>query len=767
MTAIRVFDSKLDRNKTALFVHVGESIDAALAERLLKQLALVQNRFDLAVVLGMAAPECLAPSAIAKCISKGSIHHVICSGADDFVLCDLFSTAARLPFTVGLFVDATDLLFNFASTLKFLVECRNLDASFLLARSGGALFCKTALVRSTDVMVIGESWTDGLVSAARQFAGLLGRLEVEDQLCTGEALGLSSLASVEHHIASVASAAAGLQDKTPKRRRHLFLTQSGSQRLGGLSALRSLPLQIGGVRVAQYDACWLLTNDNELHDKGFGGDKGVWPEVSMIDALWKVENEDRLVVFDINPAPYRIPVTANVTERLICVPRQTLVIRSVTGIRRTSATNADALFIVSNYNKKPYIHGSLYGLLMQTYPQVRVNVIDDLSTDGSPEEVNSFKSQLGIADDFLTLRSNVVNRGTYWIRNDVIHRHPVSSTTFFVNDSDDYSTAQRTFLQLAFLETATDRDGCFFDIVRIAPDYQVLPLNGEVERYGTASLSFKRTLIDAVGYFQNIRKNADTEFIERVKKFRGNEALPRFRYPVLFQVFDGKNLTSDIYTFRGTRRGISSASNSRPIHVEAFRKHHDRISRKNLDLNREFCFPVSNFPAEYKVLPNDFLVDGYREIDDALLLLGGEIDRAIRDPLLRSGIKLSVRTEEGVWRFFSRHGEEFSSDQEFDQVIRQYCLRAGFHGYVFSSSLVKRWMESLSAQKTSPLLLDPLRTHVYKSKQRGDRYALLEKEIKMNPVEITQLLTAYAKGRNITARIGQSSVFFHSSLISE
>jgi len=395
---------------------------------------------------------------------------------------------------------------------------------------------------------------------------------------------------------------------------------------------------------------------------------------------------------------------------------------------------------------------------------VRVEFVDDLSADDSREKVYTFKSLLGIPDAFLDGRANVANCGTYWIRNDVIHRHPEPSTTFFINDSDDYSAAQRVFLQLSLLDSDSSQAGCFCDIVRIASDYQLLPLNDEVERYGTASLCFKRNLIDTVGYFQNLRKNADTEFIERVKQFKGKGALQWYRYPVLFQTFDGENLTADIYAFRADRRGLSSGSNARPIHVEAFRRHHDRIKRKHLELSSEFRFPISTLAAEYEVIPSEFIVGGYKGVDDAVMLVGQKVDRSMWEPLLKWGLRVGVACEDGSWCFYSQAGDEFTSDQGFIQAMRQYSLRTGFHGYVFSHGLIMGWVNNPLPLEPLPLLSPPLRTYVYESKRHGDLSVHIGSTVKLEAAEIKEALNNYLKGYNVGAQL-HKPIFFHSSLI--
>ncbi len=256
-------------------------------------------------------------------------------------------------------------------------------------------------------------------------------------------------------------------------------------------------------------------------------------------------NADYQVVFDIWPAPFEFESIANLeASRWVNVPRQILIGQRCPIARSNlrDFQNVEAVFIASNYNKARYLQSSLYSLMMQSHSRVRVEMVDDLSNDDSVVCVQTFKQLMGLADDLIHLRSNYVNRGTYWIRNDVIAQNRQSSSVFFINDSDDYSSALRATLQLAVVQSMPMRQGNFFNIVRVDSRYASLPLNGEVERYGTASLCFTPELIRKVGYFQCIKKNADTEFIERVKHFEGTEALPWLRYPVLFQPFDGGNL---------------------------------------------------------------------------------------------------------------------------------------------------------------------------------------------------------------------------------
>jgi glycosyltransferase involved in cell wall biosynthesis len=611
MTAKRILDPCSNKQTLALFVYVGSSIDSSSTERLLRELTLLKRRFGMSVVLGMAAPETVSTPMISENVANGLLYQVVCSGAEDFILADLFSFASRLSFVNCILVDASDILDDFAAIVKFVVESYNLEVPFLVPRCGRILYCKTQLLRSVDVRLVGQHVRNGIMLSLKMFVSFLNGLKDDDPLRVGLSHASSSLVKMHGNIGNLALPAIGSQRNVAlHKRRHLFVTSQGIKRLGGLQTFKELPLQIGGILPAQYDHCWVLENDDVTGANVFGNIEDHPFPYSTVKAISGSNEHGTTVVFDINPAS--TDFQNGQTEfgaDVIRVPRQILSIRAIQGATSSIVTKSNALFIVSNYNKRKYIHATLYSLVMQSYPKIRVEFIDDLSADSSQAKVRTFKYLLGIQDDFIDLRSNSVNRGTYWIRNDAIYRNSNTETAFLINDSDDYSAAQRVYLQLSLLHNNPDKDGCLFDIVRTTPDYYPLALNGEGERYGTASLCIKYSLIGVVGYFQNIRKNADTEFIARVKTFRGKSAVERCRYPVLFQIFDGGNLTSDIYTIREGARGISSGSNARSLHVEAYKKHHNRIIMKNLDLTKEFSFPSSNLPDEYLVLTDDFLVD--------------------------------------------------------------------------------------------------------------------------------------------------------------
>jgi hypothetical protein len=241
----------------------------------------------------------------------------------------------------------------------------------------------------------------------------------------------------------------------------------------------------------------------------------------------------------------------------------------------------------------------------------------------------------------------------------------------------------------------------------------LLPLNREVERYGTASLCFKKDLIAEVGFFQNLRKNADTEFLERVKTFLGDQALPRVRYPVLFQPFDGGNLTADIYNFDAEKRVLSQPNPARAAHAEAFRKHHKRLRKEQL--TSHFGFPLSTMAKEYQSLSSDFLVPGYEAMDECLLIL----DKAPANikQLLDKGFHVAVASEDG-WTIHSAKAAPFTSDESLLDTLAEYVEKKAFFGYIVRWGLLR----DVDYAKASPrhIMEKLLRDEIYASKRYGD-----------------------------------------------
>lgn len=567
--------------KGAPNISLGICINSDLAATAGKPLAIALNilrkRFGSSVfiTLGMGGLDPLDSHILTKWLANGLIDQSICSGSESLVLNDLVDAAIRSNAVSAVFLDAGELLRSPARVLKFIVEHLGMEGGSSLSPDASQLHVGQLLLRELPKQRYPVSWQTALVFV---HAGCNSGLVQEDEKNV--------------HAA-----------QTLHEPLHLFVTETGMQRLGGAARFKTLPLYLGGMRVDAFDKVTLLTLENEACAVSL--DPILWPKIEAIRSV----GDDDGVIFDIWPAPHAFGATPLLEDgQGVYAPRQILVGRRCpvpTSVMASTSMAREAVFVMSNYNKATYLHPALYGWVMQTHPSVRLEIVDDISTDASAAKIHEFMGLMGLNAALMRVDSNQKKRGTYWIRNSIILQHLKDDVVFFINDSDDVSSALRATLQLTTLATDVRRRACLFNIVRVDKNYSPLPLNGEVERYGTASLCFQSGLIQKVGYFQNLKKNADTEFIRRVKRFLGTAANPWIRHPVMFQPFDGKNLTADVYKIE--QGSIAMSLDSRKLHLEIADRHHERLTLE--DLPESFRFPDFSLPPDYAPLGEEFLIE--------------------------------------------------------------------------------------------------------------------------------------------------------------
>lgn len=390
-------------------------------------------------------------------------------------------------------------------------------------------------------------------------------------------------------------------------RRSLYVTKEGLQRYRGESTFRNLNISIGGYKPSEFSRLWVVDNDLKVDDflktpvELLKEQKTVLIPGLMVDSGAKSSK----LILDVNPGAYEANVDVESALPKMSAPRTIITASALPCEIRPAAESV--VFAMSNFNKAPYIFGALYSISMQTVSSLTIKVIDDGSTDGSFEIAKTFAEMLDLDKIGIAVVSNAKSKGTYWIRNSIIHELVNKpNAVYLVNDSDDFSSFQRALIQLSILDPShPQKRVCFGDIVRVDRSFQVLPLDGKVERYGTASLGATVDLHVEYGFYETLRKNADTEFIERIKHFGGKDSVMWFRYPVLFQPFDGNNLTADIYTVGSL--GIKQTLSARDRHKALFKERHLATDKSKLAL--EYAFPNYQYPKSYVERLSEFLLE--------------------------------------------------------------------------------------------------------------------------------------------------------------
>ncbi|ADH86500.1 glycosyltransferase family A protein [Desulfurivibrio alkaliphilus] len=673
-------------------LRVGGPMGPEAVNRLAKVCGIFCKRFDASVVVGMEGLEHLDAQVPANWLADGLIIQSICSGHRSLVLNDLVDAAIRSNAVSTVFMDVDQLLLSPARALQFMVE--NLGKQAVSILSADSCFLQVGRPQLLDLprRRFPAAWPEGL--------------RFIDAACRQETKGIIE----KQDIADLDDQRGGPY--------HLFVTEAGVQRLGGRDRFQKLSLRVGGLAVNDFDQISLLALEDAKAD---GSQRTVWRKVSAVAHTAPVSTEK--VVFDIWPAPYVLAVENGQSDGAwLDVPRQVLVGRRCPvsiDTEKCCVGAQEAVFIMSNFNKAAYLPAALYGWVMQTYPNIRLDIVDDVSNDASLAKITEFKRLTGLDDTLLSVSVNECKRGTYWIRNLVISRHLREGVVFFVNDSDDVSSTMRATLQMGTLATDEKMEVCLFNIVRVDENYSLLPLNNEVERYGTASLCFKASLISKVGYFQNIQKNADWEFIRRVRRFIGPPSPTWIKMLALFQTFDGVNLTADIYKIVRGGSGIAANLGLRRQHIEIANRHYESLSLEGLP--RSFDFPLSTMQEEYAQLGDDFLMEGYKRPDSVIVLLDGD-DLEKENDFLQAGFIVLAQSSGNCWSFKSANAQETVDGEGFVEALAGYTARHVLSAYVISSRLITApgrgmdWQDCMRDEYLFEL--------VVASKAKGDKFVL-------------------------------------------
>lgn len=543
-------ESVVKRPRLALLVCVDKTLrDPAV---LLEKLRLLRRRFELRVVLAFKEPEFLFfNTVLIKHLPGSEVERVIATDSPERLLGDALEYAQRLEADRTYLCKADALVGSFLEVVRFLVETQ--------------FEAKPRLSRDETVAALSQS--------------MLGQVPYRLYADLVEVVAAQRQGGGQSSAAKLAALPAG---------RSLYATAAGVRRFGGIERFSNLPLQVGGQPLASFKRYWLI--NNQYTSQAFAAvDKRSLAAAASVEVPGVLDDgKGARMVVDINP------ITSSASTG--GVPRQLLSIVRFDMNGVPLSERGTAVFAMSNFNKQDYILASMYGVAMQTHPDCELEVIDDVSTDNSMSIANQFLALVDRTAFRVRLAANATGRGTYWIRNSIIHDHLTDGASYLINDSDDFSSAQRAAIQTTLLAQPDSPAVLNFgDIVRVDKDFRPMPVDGKAERYGTAALcASPRTHLE-FGYYENLRKNADTEFIERVKKFGGRSAVHWFRYPLLFQTFDGNNLTADIYS---REDGALKANLSvRDRHRTLFMQRHREVTRPLIE---HYAFPDYSFSHAYE-----------------------------------------------------------------------------------------------------------------------------------------------------------------------
>lgn len=211
-------------------------------------------------------------------------------------------------------------------------------------------------------------------------------------------------------------------------------------------------------------------------------------------------------------------------------PSQPLTIDNLCAVAMPAPSNSAQAWplvsvIVPLFNAGASIDTALGCLLAQQGVRLDIVVVDDASQDDSAARVQRWIAR---CPPHITLQfiQHEVNQGAYAARNTGAAQARGDYIT--VHDSDDWSHPDKLRLQVAALEQQPHAKASLSDWVRATP--ALLFHRWRLDEYGwvypnISSLMVRREVLDTLGYWDDVKVNADTEYRERLVAAYGESAV--------------------------------------------------------------------------------------------------------------------------------------------------------------------------------------------------------------------------------------------------
>ena len=157
------------------------------------------------------------------------------------------------------------------------------------------------------------------------------------------------------------------------------------------------------------------------------------------------------------------------------------------------------------YNSDKYISYAINSILVQTYKNWELIIIDDFSNDNSVKIIEKFI----IKSNKIKLIKNKMNFGTYFSLNEGLK---ISNGNFITKlDSDDVFSPNKILYQLNFCINY-NLDVCSCNVIRKYHKFYKKECN-------VSSILFSRKVFNKIGFYYNVRFDGDSEYYLRIERF--------------------------------------------------------------------------------------------------------------------------------------------------------------------------------------------------------------------------------------------------------
>lgn len=245
------------------------------------------------------------------------------------------------------------------------------------------------------------------------------------------------------------------------------------------------------------------------------------------------------------------------------------------------------------FNASPFIEHSIQSILCQSHQNLELIVVDDCSTDSTVEIVQ----RIAQSDARVRLIKNEVNVGTYICRN--IALNLANGEFFTVQDADDFSLSNRLTAQVSHLLSNSDCVAVMTEWLRMNSEGSFsfkLSWGGNYRHESAPSLMIRTQIVKlGLGYWDSVRLAADTEYIFRIKKKFGDQALFLLRVPLIIGYMHEHNLTN---------HPLTGLTGSRAVMWKEYRTNWSAWHASTTDFFLPFPLYKRKFEAAPEMLPN-------------------------------------------------------------------------------------------------------------------------------------------------------------------
>jgi len=252
---------------------------------------------------------------------------------------------------------------------------------------------------------------------------------------------------------------------------------------------------------------------------------------------------------------------------------------------------------ISCFNADPYVEHAVRSILNQSYRNLELFLFNDRSTDSTLNILRRLERE----DKRITVIDNPVNQGTYISRNQAFQR--ANGVFFTIMDADDFALPDRIALQVRHLQENSNDKGVLTDWVRMSADgyfHFKSGWGGGYQHEAVATLMLRTQEVrKRIGYWDSVRFAADTEFLFRMRKVYGGQAVPLLKIPTEISLYHEASLTNHPITGIGVG-GVGGLSPVRKTYRDTWLNWHDQ------DVNKLFVpFPLEKrlFEAPAEMLP--------------------------------------------------------------------------------------------------------------------------------------------------------------------